>query len=164
MALIIDTESDGFKYEAENIWCISAYNTNKSELFVSSVVQRPKASYKYKDKLLKHLPITDMLREIMTHDKIVGHNLLQHDYPLIRKLYPWFQLDIPNQVDDTMIMSSLLNPDIEGGHSLEAWGKRLHSYKGDYHDFSEYKDEMLDYCIQDTLITAKIYRVLRSMI
>jgi DNA polymerase-1 len=44
-----------------------------------------------------------------------------------------------------------------GGHSLEAWGRRLGEPKGDFNDYSQFTSEMLDYCIQDTAVTRLLY-------
>lgn len=66
----------------------------------------------------------------------------------------------PIEVHDVLLWSRLFYPDRYGGHSLKAWGERLGQYKGDYHDFDNYSQEMLDYCIQDTLVTALVYKKL----
>ena len=54
-------------------------------------------------------------------------------------------------------------PEVYGRHSLEAWGYRLKCFKGDFgkHEGSweEYTPEMLDYCIQDTLVTQRLYEL-----
>lgn len=66
----------------------------------------------------------------------------------------------PVEIRDVLLWSRLFFPDRFGGHSLKAWGERLGQYKGDYHDFDNYSQEMLDYCIQDTLVTALVYKKL----
>ena len=64
-----------------------------------------------------------------------------------------------NQVYDTLVSSRLLSPSLEGGHSLDAWGQRLGFPKGDFKDWDAgYSQEMEDYCIQDTLVTEKLYK------
>jgi DNA polymerase I-like protein with 3'-5' exonuclease and polymerase domains len=63
-----------------------------------------------------------------------------------------------SQVKDTLVLSRLYNPSLEDGHSLAAWGQRLGFAKGDFTDFDAgYTNEMLEYCIQDTLVTKKLY-------
>jgi len=58
-------------------------------------------------------------------------------------------------------MSRLLQPTLEGGHSLEAWGKRLGKHKGDFDKFDEgLSQEMIDYCIRDTQVTVELYKLL----
>ena len=78
------------------------------------------------------------------------------------------------KITDTLIRSRLFNPDRYGGHSLEAWGKRLGSFKDDFRqqsidaglipsnapkgeEFRQYSDIMLSYCQQDTLVTKLVY-------
>ena len=66
----------------------------------------------------------------------------------------------PVKIVDTLVRSRLLNPDRYGGHGLKAWGVALGEHKGDYTDFSHYNEEMLEYCKQDTKVTALIYKTL----
>lgn len=160
MTLIIDSESNGYKFEADTIWCIGAYDTDKRELFGGLVVQYPKKYYKYNGKDIRVYDIPTILKIIMNADKVVGHNILQHDYPLINKLYPWFNLHVPEQVEDTFIMSSLFSPDREGGHSLESWGLRLGYPKGEYEQFDEFTFDMFDYCLRDVLLGTRVYNKL----
>jgi DNA polymerase I len=55
-------------------------------------------------------------------------------------------------------MSRLWNPQLDGGHSLRAWGERLGDYKDDFTDFdSGLSDEMISYCRQDVAVTVKLY-------
>lgn len=61
-------------------------------------------------------------------------------------------------VIDTLILSRLINYNIEGGHSLEAWGRRLGFPKGDFKDFSKYSEEMLSYCVQDVELLYKLWK------
>lgn len=64
----------------------------------------------------------------------------------------------PNTVIDTLILSRLINYNIEGGHSLEAWGTRLKCPKGKFTDFSTYSEEMLGYCVQDVEVLYKFWK------
>ena len=66
-----------------------------------------------------------------------------------------------SQATDTLTLSRLLNPSIEGGHSLKAWGRRLNNDKIDFEveDFDAgWTQEMQDYCIQDVELTADLYK------
>ena len=92
------------------------------------------------------------------YDEIVGHNLIGFDAPKIREL--WDITIKKSQAVDTLVLSRLLNPVIEGGHSLRAWGVRL---GGDGKiDFSDYDggwtEEMEKYCIQDVRLTTQVYK------
>jgi len=58
-------------------------------------------------------------------------------------------------------MSRLLNPQREGGHSLDAWGKTLGNHKGNFKNFNEgLCQEMIDYCVQDVNVTDQLYKLL----
>ena len=86
---------------------------------------------------------------------LVGHNILSFDAPILNRL--WNSNIGLSKIQDTYILSCLFNPDREGRHSLASWGKRLGLDKIDYHDFSCFSPEMLEYCENDVHITHKIY-------
>lgn len=89
---------------------------------------------------------------------LIGHNLLSFDAKPLNKL--WGANIKYDDCIDTLVLSYLYNPVMEGGHSLAAWGERLKCPKSDFDDWSKYTDEMKDYCIQDTLVTVKLYHAL----
>jgi len=60
---------------------------------------------------------------------------------------------------DTLAMSRLWNPSLEGGHSLDSWGQRFGDPKIDFHDYdSGLSDEMVEYCRQDVALTTKLFK------
>ena len=65
---------------------------------------------------------------------------------------------------DTLTMSRLLNPVLEGGHSLRAWGVRLGGQgKIDFEDYDGgLTDEMITYCKQDVHLTVRLYNHLNE--
>lgn len=85
------------------------------------------------------------------------HNGLGFDYWVIGRLIPAWSRSY-HSVCDTLVLSRLFNYDIDGGHSLEAWGGRLGSPKIDFHQFDKLSDDLVTYCIQDVELTAKLYR------
>ena len=102
---------------------------------------------------------------------LIGHNLIGFDAPILYRL--WKTKIGLKQVTDTLILSRLLDPSREQGHSLEAWGKSLGKLKIDYADRWEqlqgrkqaYKGECFDnpdmalleeYCIADVEVTEKL--------
>lgn len=89
-------------------------------------------------------------------DLIIMHNGICFDAPVLRK--NWNITMKQSQMCDTLVLSRLLSPSLEGGHSLAAWGQRLGFPKGDFSDWDAgYSAEMEAYCIQDTLVTEKLY-------
>ena len=94
-------------------------------------------------------------------DLIIMHNGICFDAPVLRET--WKVTMKPSQVCDTLVLSRLLSPSLEGGHSLDAWGQRLGFPKGDFSDWDGgLTPEMEKYCIQDTLVTEKLYKHLVS--
>ena len=90
-------------------------------------------------------------------DLIIMHNGICFDAPVLRET--WKITMKPSQVCDTLVLSRLLSPSLEGGHSLDAWGQRLGFPKGDFSDWDGgLTPEMETYCIQDTSVTEKLYK------
>lgn len=61
---------------------------------------------------------------------LIGHNLISFDAYLLNKL--WMTRIVLTKCYDTLLVSRLLNPSREGGHSLAAWGSTLGTKKIDY--------------------------------
>ena len=106
----------------------------------------------------------DTLKSILkSYDKVVGHNIIGFDAPVLREV--WGISIRRTQVIDTLIMSRLLNPVMEGGHSLKNWGKILGDNKIEF-DATDFDggltDEMLTYCKQDVALNVNLYKHLIS--
>ena len=119
------------------------------------------------------------VKQLELADEIIGHNIINYDIPLIKEQFDDFSPT--GKVVDTLVLSRLYYPHIAdrdyerrpigmpqrlyGRHSLEAWGYRLKCFKGDYakHEncWDVYTPEMLSYCIQDTLVTLRLYDLLK---
>jgi DNA polymerase I-like protein with 3'-5' exonuclease and polymerase domains len=97
------------------------------------------------------------LQFYMNHtSEVITHNGIFFDFPVLKKV--WGITVKKSQVKDTLVLSRLYNPSLEDGHSLAAWGNRLGFAKGDFTDFDGgLTKEMEKYCIQDTLVTKKLY-------
>lgn len=91
-------------------------------------------------------------------DIVIGHNIINFDRPVLEE---HLGISFDNvQVIDTLVLSRLFNPQLDGGHSLRAWGERLHFEKGDHDDWTKLSDEMIKYCERDVEVTAKLYTTL----
>jgi DNA polymerase I-like protein with 3'-5' exonuclease and polymerase domains len=97
------------------------------------------------------------LQFYMNHtSEIIAHNGIFFDFPVLKRV--WGITVKKSQVVDTLVLSRLYNPSLEDGHSLAAWGTRLGFAKGEFTDFDGgLTKEMEKYCIQDTLVTKKLY-------
>ena len=93
-------------------------------------------------------------------DVLIGHNIIGFDIPVIKK---HFNVTLTNHIEDTLVLSRLVNPVLTGGHSLSNWGYLL--YPNDVKkrkaiqpdSWSEYTKEMGAYCIQDVELNTDIY-------
>jgi len=156
-AVTFDIEANGLLEEATEIFCIS----------ISENDQEPKCFYGEKlDAGLKH---------IKSADKLIGHNIIAYDLPLLKKLYNYEPRDGVT-IRDTYIIAQMLWPDIAakdsdskkipkkywGRYSLRSFGYRLGLNKGEIEDFSVFTAEMVDYCDQDVRITNALWKSCRN--
>ena len=93
-------------------------------------------------------------------EQLIGHNILMYDLPLIYRLTG---IDLREyDIIDTMVVSSLLNPD-RGGHSLEDWGNRLKgTQKVQHEDWSKFSQNMMTRCVSDVHLTEEVYNALEE--
>jgi DNA polymerase-1 len=92
----------------------------------------------------------------------VGHNIIKFDAPTLNRLVRT-KLGVHNCID-TLVLSTLYSPSIDGGHSLGAWGERMGEAKIIFNDWSRLSDEMVEYCHQDVKITTKLFvRLIRTL-
>ena len=92
------------------------------------------------------------------YEEVIGHNFIDFDAVHLENIVGVSLAGL--KVTDTLILSKLYNPQLEGGHSLRAWGDRLHFPKGKHVDFNKLTPEMVEYCTQDLKVTKKVYDVL----
>ena len=110
---------------------------------------------------------------------IIGQNIIAFDAPVLNNC--WKTKIVLNQCYDTLLVSRLLEPSRENGHSLESWGITLGLEKIDYlatwqwmFDRREtYKGECYDvvhmglletYCIRDVEVTEKLFHELEAQL
>jgi DNA polymerase-1 len=152
--LVFDLESDGLYDKVTKIHCIVIYDITGKQTFTYGPDR-----------------IADALAHLATADVLIGHNVIFYDIPVLQKLHSF---DCKARIIDTLICTRLIwpkeklydldteqypqvPPKLRGGASLKAWGWRLADHKIDFKDFSEYSQEMLDYCIQDVAVTTKLW-------
>ena len=164
--LLFDLESTGLLRRGSTIHCIVMRDTSRID---DPIV------FDYKPERA----IIQGVKQLEAADTIIGHNIIGYDIPLIKEQHDDF--NPRGEILDTLVLSRLYYPNIierdyeirpvgmpqrlYGRHSLEAWGYRLKCFKGDFgkHEagWDVYTPEMLDYCIQDTLVTARLYELLQ---
>jgi DNA polymerase-1 len=95
--------------------------------------------------------------------RVIGHNFIGYDEAVMDRL-----LGIKlasNVVYDTLVVSRLYKFNLDGGHSLENWGRLLGKPKvGLDIDFSKFSEEMIDRCEIDTEINLLVYKFLLQRI
>jgi DNA polymerase I-like protein with 3'-5' exonuclease and polymerase domains len=109
---------------------------------------------------LTHLSRRSLVDELARGGQVCGHNLIGYDLPVLHRL--WGIRINHDRVVDTLVLSRLFHPDLDGGHSLAAWGGRLGFAKGDHSDWSQLSDEMLEYCKRDVDVTHKLHDALMT--
>ena len=184
---MFDLETNGLIYDATRIHCVALHwcEENITESFNDEPYAKEVsgADKKYLP-MASGYSITTALSWLECADILIGHNIIGFDIPIIKKLYPWFNPS--GIIMDTLLLSRLYHPnllDIDqpldpvtevrtprwrhmplqlyGRHSLEAYGHRLGEYKGNFAkttDWSEWSQEMQDYCVQDVVVTHKLWR------
>lgn len=107
--------------------------------------------------------------------QIIMHNGISFDAPVLANC--WKVRIKKSQVYDTLIVSRLLEPSRENGHSLENWGESLgiakinykavwqwltdrrEDYKGECYDHP-HMGLLEDYCIRDVEVTERLFHAL----
>lgn len=138
-AWIIDIEADGFTPTV--IWCVVVKNLKTGEV--------------------KSFTDKESFNEFHSSDhRYIGHYILNFDIPVINRLWST-GIDLSVCID-TIVLSYLYNPGIDGGHSLDSWGHRLGKLKSSFSDWSHFSEEMLSYCKQDVEVTYELYKQLTA--
>ena len=106
----------------------------------------------------KNNPDYSTLRNIMENEIIVGHNVIDFDFPVLSDL---LGCPLPERFYDTLVLSRMFNQPLvkAEGHSLEVWGNRLGIPKVgvDIDNFSEYTENIRNRCIRDTKINRALF-------
>lgn len=145
-ALVFDSESNGFVFEATKVHVISTVSATPGDDKVVSY---------YGDNLEQGLQV------LQDSEIIVAHNAIKHDIMLFQKLYPGWE---PPLVIDTLVLSQLLNPERLGGHSIEVWARRMGGEQKVQHEQWEVFDfDMLRRCESDTRLNKRVlHRLLKE--
>lgn len=143
MQLVIDIETNGLLEDATQIWCIVAKELDRDSWYVWSCG--------YKE---DHF---ESLFSVLDRSSIIGHNIIAFDIPILSKLLGY---DFKEKIIDTLVISRVLDPDREGGHSLEAWMKRIGgiNQKVQNESWDKWDPIMLERCKSDVLGTEEVFK------
>jgi len=127
----------------DTIWCCSVVDCQTHKLIGTALTPQ------------------DFWRMVNGYDTLVAHNGLGFDFPVIERV--WDVSLAAWSLMDTLVMGRLWMADIQGGHSLKAWGERIGEAKLDFEvdDFDGgLTPEMQEYCEQDTIVLSHLFSYL----
>lgn len=176
--VIFDVEADGLLDEVTKLHCLVLRDLDTNEVLSCT------------DDSPDYASIREGLEVLKGASRIYGHNILRYDLPVLRKLYPDFDVRYEKgRIFDTLVMTRLAYAHIRdsdytraakgklpakliGSHGLEAWGHRLGVYKGEYTEWckangiedpwTHWRPEMQAYCEQDTEVNRAVIQMLRA--
>jgi len=137
MEVVFDIETDGLNPTAIHVMVAKEVGVKGNY-----IIRGPKAFAKFAPKVTKW----------------IAHNGVGFDNKVVEKLWG-YKIPLSKTVD-SLVLSRLFDPTRKGGHRLEDWGKRLGEYKGEFNDWSQYSEEMKEYCKQDVKVTELVYQEL----
>lgn len=139
--MIFDIETDALLLEdVTKIHCFAYQMSPKSEVCVTS-------DYK------------EMRRLVLTASKLIGHNIILYDLPVLRKI---LKVDVSAKLIDTLALSWYINPS-RVLHGLESYGDFFGIPKPPITDWKNLPlEEYKNRCKEDVKITAKVYSFLRQ--
>lgn len=175
MALIFDIETDGLLDNVSKIHCLVIRGTETGpQSFVGDKIEEGLKILSDAHLILGHnvikydLPVIQKLYPWFSVDK----SRVLDTLVMARLIYSNIK-----DIDTGLMKKGRLPGKLFGSHALKAWGYRLGEHKGDYADefkekagenykpgdeWLEFSPEMLEYCVQDTAVTAMLYEKLVS--
>ena len=143
----IDIETDGFNPSKIHVLCVKEMDEGLATLGTIHQFTKPDG-------------VQDFLRSF---SNVYAHNGCGFDFPILKQLW---DVDVGEwQQQDTLVLSRMIEPALKGGHSLKAWGERLKFEKSDYKGgWDSLNDDMIRYCRNDAILTAKLFNHLAPKI
>jgi hypothetical protein len=125
----------------------------------------------------ERMSVVDALHVLAEADVRIGHNIQDFDERAILLVYPWWKPKPGSTIEDTLVLSRLIYPDIAKSgpnshklkgnmrtrHSLECWGIRLGEHKASYRGgWLVWNEDMQDYGEQDVVVLLKLWKWLKA--
>lgn len=141
MRVVLDTEANGLF--PTRIHCVVTKDIDTNET-------------------ITHLHPFKSLKDLLAKATlVVGHHCIKYDLYHLNRL---LDVSVPRDaVVDTLVLSRLYEFNLEGGHSLENWGKILKHPKIEYDQWEYLTNEMIERCIGDVELNHKVYTTLRDL-
>ena len=168
LELVFDIETNGLLDKVDKVHCIglAVVGARAGQLYANE-------SGFCNNELVSYDCLEDALEVMSAAERLVGHNIIGYDLPVLKKVLGWTPSK-GTDIVDTLVLSRLiqtnlkeldaknktLEPKLWGSHSLKAWGIRQGTLKDNYGettDWSEFSNEMATYCVQDVDITMGLY-------
>ena len=150
---VFDIETDNLYDHVTKIHCIAVGELNTDEITVYGPDELEKA-----------------LERLSQADRLIGHNILGYDFPVMEKLLGW--TPGPSQdIEDTYVISRVLNPDRRlpwgfkgkgGPHSLARYAWQSGDRKVDNEVWTEFTPVILERVIGDVKANKYACKVLRE--
>ena len=123
MDVIFDIETDNLYHKVTKLHCIALkrIGIDKDVLLFDNIEHS----------------ISDGLSILCNATRLIGHNIIQYDIPVLKKLY---NINLTDNVLDTFNLSMICYPEYQK-HGLEDWGARLGFEKFNPVTGCEYTDE-----------------------
>lgn len=166
-SIILDLETNNKDYnKITKVWCISLCHLEDGSFFDGVKVTFSDENTPGTEKLSY---IRDYFEGFNDKLTIIGHNIIAYDIPVLAKFI--FKCSTKELFDrfniiDTLVISRVLDPDLEGGHALADYAKRFGNAedKVEYNDWINFNPIIIERCEKDVLLTERVYNHLQQKI
>lgn len=156
---VFDIEADNLYLQSTKIWMIH---------FKSISDEREMTLFPFRESLEEcRKRFIDWHNSFGEEPLVISFNGIGYDHWMLWKFLDisfhvgkkgkdWLCKKYPCRIIDLYVLSQFLDPD-RPRHSLASYGEELKNSKIDFHDFSNYSEEMRIYCEQDVALTLDVY-------
>lgn len=139
--VILNIEANGL--DPDQIWCATCIDIDTKE---EHIFRRPDHD------------AHDLKRYLIGVDRVVGHNILNYDWPVLSRLCGIHEVGLlSDAVADTLVISRLLDFDRSGGHSLGAWAPALGVEKTEQPPWDAFSEALVEHSLQNCRLTLALY-------